>query len=169
MDRLDIKPTGSGQLDGLTFAVKDMFDLVGHISGFGNPDWKKTHSPAVKNAPAVQQLLDAGAHLKATACADELAFSLDGINIHYGTPINPQAPDRIPGGSSSRQHPWWQAARWIFLWELTLPDRAGASQLLWYLRILARLMIIFRRKAFARLGPRSIRLEFLPDLRICLS
>jgi amidase len=101
IDRLDIKPTGSGPLNGLTFAVKDMFDLVGHTSGFGTPDWKKTHSPALKNAQAVQQLLDAGAYLKANACADELACSLDGINVHFGTPINPQAPDRIPGGSSS--------------------------------------------------------------------
>ncbi|MBX9723912.1 MAG: hypothetical protein K2X81_21070 [Candidatus Obscuribacterales bacterium] len=101
IDQLDIRPTASGALDGLTFAVKDMFDLSGHSSSFGTPDWKKTHSPAVNNAPVVQQLLNAGAHLKATACADELACSLDGINIHYGTPVNPQSPDRIPGGSSS--------------------------------------------------------------------
>ena len=33
--------------------------------------------------------------------SDELAYSLEGINQHYGTPVNPQAPDRIPGGSSS--------------------------------------------------------------------
>jgi amidase len=39
--------------------------------------------------------------LVAKTCTDELAYSLDGINIHYGTPINPQAPNRIPGGSSS--------------------------------------------------------------------
>ena len=56
---------------------------------------------AKRNAPAVQALLDAGAHLTFNACADELACSLDGINVHYGTPVNPQAPDRIPGGSSS--------------------------------------------------------------------
>ncbi|GIL60004.1 hypothetical protein Vafri_14638 [Volvox africanus] len=32
---------------------------------------------------------------------DELAYSLNGENVHYGTPINPAAPGRIPGGSSS--------------------------------------------------------------------
>jgi amidase len=32
---------------------------------------------------------------------DELAYSLNGENVHYGTPINPRAPGRIPGGSSS--------------------------------------------------------------------
>jgi amidase len=32
---------------------------------------------------------------------DELAYSLNGENFHYGTPKNPKAPGRIPGGSSS--------------------------------------------------------------------
>jgi amidase len=32
---------------------------------------------------------------------DEFAFSLVGENHFYGTPLNPKAPDRIPGGSSS--------------------------------------------------------------------
>jgi nicotinamidase-related amidase len=32
---------------------------------------------------------------------DELAFSLTGENAHYGTPVNPASPDRVPGGSSS--------------------------------------------------------------------
>lgn len=27
--------------------------------------------------------------------------SINGENIHYGTPLNPRAPDRVPGGSSS--------------------------------------------------------------------
>jgi amidase len=32
---------------------------------------------------------------------DELTFSLTGENAHYGTPVNVNAPGRIPGGSSS--------------------------------------------------------------------
>ena len=32
---------------------------------------------------------------------DELTFSLNGENAHYGTPINVNASGRIPGGSSS--------------------------------------------------------------------
>lgn len=32
---------------------------------------------------------------------DELAYSLNGENKHYGTPRNPACPERIPGGSSS--------------------------------------------------------------------
>ena len=49
----------------------------------------------------VQALLDAGADLAGKTHLDELAYSLNGENIHYGTPVNPACPDRIPGGSSS--------------------------------------------------------------------
>ena len=48
-----------------------------------------------------QALLDAGADLVGKTHLDELAYSLNGENIHYGTPVNPACPDRIPGGSSS--------------------------------------------------------------------
>jgi amidase len=46
-------------------------------------------------------LLDAGATLVGKTLTDELAFSMSGENIHYGTPGNPAAPGHIPGGSSS--------------------------------------------------------------------
>ena len=49
----------------------------------------------------LQALLDAGATLVGTTQMDELAYSLNGENVHYGTPRNPACPDRIPGGSSS--------------------------------------------------------------------
>lgn len=32
---------------------------------------------------------------------DEMAFSIHGENKHFGTPTNPAAPDRVPGGCSS--------------------------------------------------------------------
>lgn len=51
--------------------------------------------------PCLQALLDAGAKLKGRTHMDELAYSLNGENTHYGTPRNPAAPDSIPGGSSS--------------------------------------------------------------------
>jgi len=49
----------------------------------------------------VQRLLQAGAAMVGKTVTDELAFSLEGENEHYGTPINPRCPDRLPGGSSS--------------------------------------------------------------------
>ncbi|GIL82498.1 hypothetical protein Vretimale_11935 [Volvox reticuliferus] len=98
---LTVPGAAEGPLRGLSFAVKDLFDVAGHLTGFGNPIWLETHSPATRTAQAVQALLDAGATLCGKTHMDELAYSLNGENVHYGTPTNPAAPGRIPGGSSS--------------------------------------------------------------------
>ncbi|PIN05986.1 Amidase [Handroanthus impetiginosus] len=88
-------------LAGLTFAVKDIFDVKGYVTGFGNPDWARTHSVATSTAPAVLSVLKAGATGVGKTVMDEMAYSINGENIHYGTPTNPCAADRVPGGSSS--------------------------------------------------------------------
>ena len=91
----------SGPLVGLTFGAKDVYDVARAATGFGSPDWLRTHGPAEHTASAVQRLLDAGARLVGKTQTDEMTYSLDGENAHYGTPMNPRAPGRIPGGSSS--------------------------------------------------------------------
>ena len=101
VEYVEVEPTGSGSLDGLSFAVKDLIDIGGHETGCGNPTWRGTHPPASVNAVCVEQLLDASARCVGKTVSDELAFSLLGENHFYGTPLNPKAPDRIPGGSSS--------------------------------------------------------------------
>ncbi|KAL3326612.1 hypothetical protein AABB24_037346 [Solanum stoloniferum] len=103
MKRFTLEPIGpdSDELNGLTFAVKDIFDLEGQITGFGNPDWGKTHSAAKSTAPTVVSLLKSGATCIGKTVMDEMAYSINGENFHYGTPVNPVAPDRVPGGSSS--------------------------------------------------------------------
>jgi amidase len=93
--------TGSGRLDGLTFAVKDLIDVAGAHTGGGNPDWLSSHAAAAASAPVVTAALAAGARLVGKTITDELAFSLEGENAHYGTPVNPACPERLPGGSSS--------------------------------------------------------------------
>ncbi len=95
-----IDGAAEGPLRGMTFAAKDIFDIEGHVTGCGNPDWLATHAPAAATAPVVQHLVDAGADMVGKTITDELAFSLNGENAHYGTPLNSAAPDRIPGGSS---------------------------------------------------------------------
>lgn len=90
-----------GPLAGLTFAAKDVFDILGVRTGFGHPAWLADHSPAGETAEVVAKLLAAGASLVCKTVTDELCYSLSGENSHYGTPLNPVAPDRIPGGSSS--------------------------------------------------------------------
>lgn len=94
-------PTAGGVLDGLCFAVKDVIDVAGWKTGCGNLTWRDSHPPAVANAVCVEQLLHAGARCVGKTISDELAFSLLGENHFYGTPLNAQAPDRVPGGSSS--------------------------------------------------------------------
>ncbi len=98
---LQIEPSASGPLDGLRFAVKDVIDLSGHKTGCGNPDWARTHPVAAANAVCVDQLLLAGARCVGKTVCDELAFSLEGENFFYGAPLNPRAPERVAGGSSS--------------------------------------------------------------------
>src|SRR5262249_37592975 len=97
----DLSPTESGPLNGLRFAVKDTIDVAGFKTGCGNPTWHDSHPAAVVHAVSVEQLLLAGARCVGKTICDELAFSLLGENHFYGTPLNPQAPDRVPGGSSS--------------------------------------------------------------------
>lgn len=96
-----VPATGTGSLDGLTFAVKDIFDVAGYPTGAGNPTWLTTHPVATHTSPLVEQLLAAGATMTGKVITDELAYSLNGDNIHYGTPVNENAPGRVPGGSSS--------------------------------------------------------------------
>ena len=93
-------PLGTGRLAGLYFAVKDLFDVAGEVTGYGHPDWARTHPPAAATRPVVQALCDAGARLVGKTKTVELAFGMTGENVWYGTPRNPRAPDRFPGGSS---------------------------------------------------------------------
>lgn len=96
-----IPGAAEGPLAGLTFAVKDIYNVRGQRTGGGNPQKLDEAAPAASTAPAVQKLLDAGATLVARAQTDELTFSLMGQNAHYPFPVNPAAPGRVTGGSSS--------------------------------------------------------------------
>ncbi len=90
-----------GPLAGLTFGLKDIYDVAGHKTGFGSPDWLRTHDTANAHASVTARMLHAGATMVGKTHTEEMAFSLSGENFHYGTPINVAAPGRIPGGSSS--------------------------------------------------------------------
>ena len=96
-----LEPTGAGALSGFTFAVKETFDVAEIVTAAGNPDWLRTHEPAVRTAAAIEKLCAAGARMEGKTHTDELMYSLNGENAHYGAPRNPRAPGRIPGGSSS--------------------------------------------------------------------
>jgi amidase len=101
LDQIPVANAQSGPLAGLRLAVKDIFDVAGYRTGCGNPQRYQEASPASTTAPAVQALLDSGARFTGKTQTDELAFSLMGLNAHFPSPVNPAAPDRITGGSSS--------------------------------------------------------------------
>jgi len=96
-----IRGAATGPLAGLSCVIKDMFDIIGERTGGGNPDWLAAQKPATRNAAVVQKLLDAGATITGKTICDEFFYSIAGVNAHYGTPVNPRAPGRLPGGSSS--------------------------------------------------------------------
>jgi amidase len=90
-----------GPLSGLTLAVKDIFDVAGYPTGCGQPTALALSGIKTTTAPIVRRFLDAGASFVGKTHTVELAYALNGLNHHFGTPINPAAPDRLPGGSSS--------------------------------------------------------------------
>ena len=94
-------PGPPGPLDGESVAVKDLFAVAGFPVGAGNPTYLAEAAPASTHAVAVQTLLDAGAEIRGIARTDEFAYSIAGTNAHFGTPPNPRAPRRLPGGSSN--------------------------------------------------------------------
>lgn len=96
-----VAQAATGPLSGLSFAVKDLFDVAGYPTSGGQPFVLAMSGIKTRHADAVGKLLDAGARFVGKVVTDELAFSMNGNNAHFGAPINGGSPDRITGGSSS--------------------------------------------------------------------
>ncbi|WER48386.1 amidase [Cupriavidus sp. WKF15] len=86
--------------DGPAIAIKDSIDIAGYPTIAGSRALSDT-APATEHADVVARLVDAGWSIVGKTAMHELAFGISGINDFAGTPVNAQAPDRIPGGSSS--------------------------------------------------------------------
>ncbi|MEV0769359.1 amidase family protein [Nocardia salmonicida] len=93
--------TSAGPLAGHTVAVKDLFAVAGHPIGAGVEDFLAERAPEPRHAAVVAALLAAGATIIGIARTDEFAYSITGGNGRTGMPVNPAAPERVPGGSSS--------------------------------------------------------------------
>lgn len=98
---VDVPYAEDGPLSGLTLAVKDIYDVAGYKTGCGSPEKLAEAEVATKTSSGVQKLLDAGTRFVGKTTTEELAFSLNGDNIHYPQPINGAVAERLTGGSSS--------------------------------------------------------------------
>lgn len=87
-----------GPLDGIPVVVKDCIDVAGERTTVGT---RYLDQPAGADAELVRRLRRAGAVILGKANMHELGIQPTGVNPHHGTAVNPWAPDRIPGGSSS--------------------------------------------------------------------
>ena len=90
-----------GPLLGIPFAVKDIYDIEGYMTGKGQ---QRAGLPiAKKSATVVQRLMSAGAILLGKTKTVEIAMGGWGVNRALGTPWNPwdRTTHRVPGGSSS--------------------------------------------------------------------
>lgn len=97
-DRLRAGSVPPGELSGLPIALKALFDVAGEVTHSGSRGWQ---AAAGQDALVVSRLRRAGAVITGHTNMTEFAYSGLGLNPHYGTPDNPLAPGRIPGGSSS--------------------------------------------------------------------
>ncbi len=100
-DRRRANGAALGPLDGVPFAIKDLFHVEGYPTRAGSlalPD-----TPATSTANAVKRLIDAGLIPLGKTQTVEFAFGGWGTNPVTGTPLNPRdlAVPRAPGGSST--------------------------------------------------------------------
>ncbi|HEX5997719.1 MAG TPA: amidase [Jiangellales bacterium] len=88
--------------DGLIrVAVKDAIDVAGVVTSAGCVAVRERAEPAAADAPCLAGVRAADAVIVGKTTLTELCVSPVGDNVEFGTPVNPVAPDRIPGGSSS--------------------------------------------------------------------
>ena len=81
-------------------AWKDLLDVAGTPTTAASA-LRRDAPAAAADAPVVARLAAAGMVCVGKTNLSELAFSGLGTNPHFGTPPNPRAPGRVPGGSSS--------------------------------------------------------------------
>lgn len=87
-------------MDGLPVSVKDLLDVKGEVTRAAASPLDDV-PPAQEDAPVVARLKQAGAVLLGRTNMTPFAYSVVGLNSHFGTPGNPTDISRTPGGSSS--------------------------------------------------------------------
>jgi AtzE family amidohydrolase len=86
-------------LSGVAVAVKNLFDVAGHVTLAGSA-MRASDPPAERDATVVARLRAAGAVLVGATNMDEFAYGFTTENSHYGPTHNPHDFTRVAGGSS---------------------------------------------------------------------
>lgn len=85
--------------EGVPVAIKDEMDVAGLPTTIGT-SFRSTEV-AERDSFVVARLREAGAIIVGKTNMHEVGLGVTGLNPFHGTPINPYAPWRYPGGSSS--------------------------------------------------------------------
>jgi amidase/aspartyl-tRNA(Asn)/glutamyl-tRNA(Gln) amidotransferase subunit A len=93
------RQVANGSLSGMTFAVKNLFD-VANLPTLAGSKIERSAAPARQDATLVRRLEAAGAVLVGTLNMDEYAYGFTTENSHEGATCNPHDLGRIAGGSS---------------------------------------------------------------------
>ena len=92
----------SGPLAGLRLAVKDIFDVAGYRTGCGNPRQVRRGRDRRAHRAGGPGAARSGRAIRRQDADRRTRLLADGHNAHFPPPVNPTAPDRVTGGSSSR-------------------------------------------------------------------
>jgi amidase len=100
-DHAFIKYWPAGGEGKLRLAVKDNIDMKGEVTTAGSQYVAGRNRPAVRDASCLGPARRGNVHIVGKTNLTEFALGTSGMNEYYGTPVNPLANHRIPGGSSS--------------------------------------------------------------------
>ena len=101
-DRVDARRAAGGAprpLEGVPFAVKNLFDIAGLPTRAGSLI-NRERAPAERDGALVRRMEAAGAVLLGGLNMGEYAYDFTGENAHDGASRNPHDPSRMTGGSS---------------------------------------------------------------------
>ncbi|KAM0229032.1 hypothetical protein ACHAPO_010311 [Fusarium lateritium] len=125
--RLYFTRTKDKPLAGVRVGVKDLYDLAGVKSSRGNRAWYNLYPAANKTAPAIQNLIDAGAVIVGTQKLSQFA---NGENptadwVSYHAPFNPRGDGyQDPSSSSSGSGASVASYEWL---DLAVGSDTGGS------------------------------------------
>src|ERR671920_1464518 len=85
----------------IRIAVKDAIDVAGVVTTAGCIAVRDRALPAPSDASCLAGVRAAAALIVGKTTLTELCLGPEGFNPEFGTPVNPLAPQCIPGGSSS--------------------------------------------------------------------